>query len=230
MPRDLASAVRAALATGTPAALATALEPWDAAPLTATDAEGLVAVLTGLTDTPSLVADHDGDTLLYHLAALFQNDAEDAATRVLRDRGIPALLRVFDAAAAVPDAPADPLVSVCKMFALYAHAPAVPRIVATARRFPDEYGWDEVFGLFAEENHPHGPAFARAFRDSLPDGFAAILLLELANGLARQGRSPEHPFDSIDGRERLETWVRDDESGARAEAEWALRHFRGAND
>lgn len=229
MSRDLASALRAALATGTPAALAAALEPWDDTPLTAADAEGLVAVLAELTDASRLVADHDGDTLLYHLAVLFQNDAEDAATRVLRARGVPALLRVFDAATEVPDASADPLVFVCKMLCLYAHAPAVPQIADTARRFPDEYGWDEVFGLFAEENHPHGPAFARAFRDALPDGFAAVLLLELANSLARQGRLTEHPFDTADGRAVLAEWAGEDDSGARAEAEWALRYFRGAN-
>lgn len=225
MPRDLAETVRAALATGTPPALAAALEPWDAQPLTAADADGLVAVLAEIADAAPLVADRDGDTLLYHLAALFQNDAEDAATRVLRARGIPELLRVFDAVP--PDAPPDPLVLACKMFSLYAHAPAVPRVAAAARRFPDEYGWDEVFGLFAEENHPHGPAFARAFRDALPDGFAAVLLLELANALTRQGRLAEHPFDTANGRARLDAWAGDDGSGARAEAEWALRHLRG---
>jgi hypothetical protein len=225
MPGDLASALRAALATGSPSALAAALEPWDAQPLSAADAEGLVAVLAEQRDVAPLVAEHDGDTLLYHLAAPFQSDAEDEATRTLAARGVPELRRLFDAAAAFPDCPAEPLVLACKMFALYAHAAAVPGVAATARRFPDEYGWDEVFGLYAEENHPHGPAFASAFRGALPDGFAAVLLLELANTLAKQGRLADHPFDTPEGRERLEAWLRDPDTapGLRAEAAWAAR-------
>jgi hypothetical protein len=231
MPGDLASALRAALATGSPAQLAAAVEPWDARPLTAADAAGLVAVLAEQRDAAPLVADRDGDTLLYHLAALFQNDAEDAATRTLAARGVPELLRLFDAAAAVYDCQAEPLVLACKMFALYAHAAAVPHVAATARRFPDEHAWDEVFGLYAEENHPHGPAFARAFRGAPPDGFAAVLLLELANALAKRGRLADHPFDTPDGRARLEAWARDPDAGpaVRAEARWALQHARGPN-
>ena len=207
--RDLADTVRAALEKGGPANLVTALEPWDNREFTAADAEGLVAVLAEQADAEPLVAATEGDTILYHLAMLFQNDAEDSATRTLAVRGVPELVRLFDAAAARPDCPADPLVIACKMFALYAHEPGVPRVAAAVRRFPDEPLWEVVFGLFAEENHPHGPLLVDALRDPLPTGFAAVALLDLANTLSRQERVTEHPFDTADGHARLEAWLAD---------------------
>ena len=207
--RDLADTIRAALEKGKPGRLAKALEKWDAKPLTLADAEGLVAVLAELTDVEPLVEDRDGDTFLYHLAVLFQNDATDDATRVLHERGMPELTRLFDAAAELPDCPTDPLVMACKMFALYSHAPGAERIAATARRFPDEYLWEVVFGLFGEENHPHSLDLVEQLRDPLPDAFAAVAFLDLANTLARQNRLKRHPFDTPAGRKRLEAWLTD---------------------
>lgn len=209
MARDLADTIRAALEKGKPGRLQKALEKWDAKTLTLADAEGLVAVLAELTDVEPLVEVHDGETFLYHLARLFQNDATDDATRVLRDRGLPELARLFDAAMELPECAADPLVMACKMFALYADPAGPPRVADAVRRFPDAYLWELVFGLFGEENHPHGPALVEQFRDPLPDGFAAITLLDLANTLARQNRLQEHPFDTREGRKRLEGWLTD---------------------
>ncbi|MBN9120004.1 MAG: hypothetical protein J0I06_12715 [Planctomycetes bacterium] len=207
--RDLADTIRTALEKGKPRRLAKALEKWETEPLTRADAEGLVAVLAEQTDAAPLVDDHDGQTFLYHLALLFQNDAADDATRVLRDRGLTELARLFDAALARPDCPAEPLSVTCKIFALYAYEPGVPRIAQTVRRHPDGYMWEVVFGLFGEENHPHGPALIEQLRDPLPDGFAAIVLLDLANTLSRQNRLKAHPFDTPAGRARLEAWLTD---------------------
>jgi len=226
--RDLADTLRAALEKGGPANLAQALEPWDDRELTAADAEGLVAVLAERLEVGPLVASSEGDTILYHLAMLFQNDAEDAATRVLATRGMPELVRLFDAAAEFPDCPAEPLVIACEMFALYAHKPGVPRIAATARRFPDEYLWEVVFGLFAEENHPYGPLLTEAFCDGPPTGFAAVALLDLSNSLARRKLLIDHPFDTPQGRAQLSAWLRDPDTAAavRAEAEWIAARCR----
>lgn len=211
MARSLADTIRAALSKGDVDKLRKAIEKWDDKPLTLTDAVGLVTVLSEQADAKPLVAG-DGDTFLYHLAALFQNDSEDDATRALHERGLPELVRLFDSAAEVPDCPADPLVLTCKMFALYAHEPGLTRIAATVRRFPDEYLWEVVLGLFAEENHPHGPALIDALRNPLPTDFAAVALLDLANTLSRQERLVQHPFDTPEGHARLEAWLTDSNS------------------
>jgi hypothetical protein len=186
------------------------LEKWDFRTIRLADAEGLVEVLAGQRDATALADDGgNGDSFLYHLALLFQNRASDDATRYLRDRGLPELARLFDDAFAWEDCPAEPLVVCCKIFALYAHAPGVPRIAAAVRRWPDEHRWHVAFGLLAEETHPHGPALADALRDPLPEGFAAIALLDLANTLSRQNRLPAHPYGSRAGRLRLERWLTD---------------------
>lgn len=207
--RDLADTIRAALENGKPERLAKALERWDSKPFTVADAEGLVAVLTEQTDVKPLVEERDGITFLYRLADLFQNDATDDATLALRDRGVPELARLFDAALELPACSPYPLIMCCKMFALYADPAGTERIAIAVRRFPDEYMWEVVFGLYGEENHPHGPALVEALREPLPDGFAALVYLDLANALARQERLPEHPFDTPAGRKRLEAQLTD---------------------
>jgi hypothetical protein len=97
----------------------------------------------------------------------------------------------------------------CKMFALYAYEPGVDRVAAAVRRFDDEGMWEVVFGLFSEENHPHGPALVDALRDPLPDSIAGAVLLDLANALSRQKRLEHHPYDTHAGRLRLERWLTD---------------------
>jgi hypothetical protein len=211
--RDLADTIRAALEKGKPRRLEKALAKWDVRQLTRADAEGLVAALAEQTGAGPLVADDNG-TFLYHLALLFQNDAADDATRVLRDRGVPELARLFDAALALPDCPAEPLAVCCKIFALYAYEPGTERVAAAARRWPDEGMWQVAFGLYGEENHPHGPALVERLRDPLPEGFAAVTLLDLANTLGRQKRLTGHPFDTRAGRLRLEQWLTDSDPGA----------------
>lgn len=210
MARTLAERIRLALSKGKLGPrTARAVEPWDRRELTREDAEELVAVLAEQTDVTPLVGEEDGDTALYHLAALFQNDATDDAARVLRDRGIPELARLFDAAMALDDCPAATAAFVCKMFALYAYESGVRRVAAAVRRFEDEGLWEVVFGLFGEENHPHGPALVEALRDPLPDSIAGAVLLDLANTLSRQKRLDRHPYDTHAGRQRLERWLRD---------------------
>jgi hypothetical protein len=95
------------------------------------------------------------------------------------------------------------------MFALYAYGPGVERVAAAVRRFEDEGLWEVVFGLFGEENHPHGPALVDALRDPLPDSIAGAVLLDLANALSRQKRLERHPYDTHAGWLRLERWLRD---------------------
>jgi hypothetical protein len=197
--RSLADTIRLALEKGSPRRLERALEKWDTTQL----------MLAEQTDVELLVDEQDDETFLYHLAVFFQNDAADDATIVMRDRGVPELARLFDAAMELPECPADPLAMCCKIFALYAYGPGTQRIATAVRRWPEEYLWEVVFGLLAEEKHPHGPALVEQISDPLPDGFAAVVLLDLANTLSRQKRLPKHPFDTRAGRMRLERWLRD---------------------
>jgi len=206
---SLADALRKVLKANRPDRADKALEPWNDAELTLADAEGLIAVLAEQPDGAKLIAAPGGESFLYHLALLFQNDATEDATRALRARGIPELERLFDAALAVEGADPHPLMMCCKMFALYARAEAVPRIAAAVRRFPDEYMWDVVFGLFGEVNHPQAAALADALRDPLPTEFAAVAYLDLCNTLLRADRLKKHPFDTASGRAPLEAWLTD---------------------
>lgn len=206
---SLADALRKVLKANRPDRADKALEPWNDAELTLADAEGLIAVLAEQPDGAKLIAESGSESFLYHLALLFQNDASEDATRALRDRGVPELERLFDAALEVKGADAHPLLMCCKMFALYARAEGVPRIAAAVRAFPDEYMWDVVFGLFGEENHPQSVALVEALRDPLPTEFAAVAYLDLCNALARGDRLKKHPFDTAAGRARLETWLAD---------------------
>lgn len=206
---SLADALRKVLKANRPDRADKALEPWNDAELTLADAEGLIAVLAEQSDGAKLIAESGSESFLYHLALLFQNEATEDATRALRARGVPELERLFDAALVVEGADAHPLLMCCKMFALYARASAVPRVAAAVRRFPDEYMWDVVFGLFGEENHPQAAALADALRDPLPTHFAAVAYLDLCNMLARRELLPKHPFDTAAGREKLEAWLTD---------------------
>ncbi len=209
---SLADTIRAALAKPEAATLAAALEPWDDRELTLTDAEGLVGVLASVTDVRPLidaVTYGETGTPLQSLAMLFQNESSDDATRLLRDRGMAEMVRLFDAAIAVPECPSDAILTVCKMFAVYVSQPGLERVVRAVRRFPDEYMWEIVFGVYADEGHPLGAAFIDALRDPLPTDFAAVAYLDLVNAAAREKRLTAHPFDTPDGHARLEAWLAD---------------------
>lgn len=204
---SLAETIRTALANPG-ASLTEALEPWDDTELSLPDAEELVAVLREQTDVQPLLAPGNG-VPLRALAELFQNEATDDATRHLRDQGTPELVRLFDLALAVPGVDPDALLTVCKMLAVYVSKPGLERVAAAVQRFPDEYMWEVVFGVYAEDGHPLVGELAERLRNPLPAGFAAVAFLDLANTAARAGALPAHPFDTAAGHQRLEAWLAD---------------------
>ena len=254
---DLGTVIRAAFAgpSGSRRAnrLSAALEPWlpsgesqllaaimlrparDPLEVTLADAKGLIDFLAEQEDvepllgsgTAPMVDDDYEAPALGLLSRLFEIDSTNDATLLLRDRGLPELVRLFDAALALPEPMPEPLVPVARAFALYAHAPGVSRIATAFRELPDD-AWGEVFGLFADENHPHGVELVEHLRDPLPDHFATIFLLELSNVLAQQERLTEHPFNTPEGWKLLSAWLQDKDSDVRAEAKWAAVHCRGA--
>jgi hypothetical protein len=98
---------------------------------------------------------------------------------------------------------------IAKMFALHGYEPGVDRVAAIARRFPDGYMLSVCFNLFGDPRHPLGPALVERLHEPLPTGFAAVLTLDLANALCRQGRLEPHPFDTPAGQQMLESWLTD---------------------
>jgi hypothetical protein len=210
--QTLADAIRSALAKAESHTLYEALAPWDDKELTLADAEGLVEVLAEQTDVKPLI-----DTLVYTesgtpletLAMLFQKESSDDATRFLRDRGMRELIRLFDAAMEFPGCPAPPMLSLCKMFAVYVSKPGLERVVAAVRRFPDKYMWEVVFGVYAEEGHPLASKVIEELRDPLPEDFAAVAYLDLVNAAARENGLKDHPFDTPEGHKQLEEWLAD---------------------
>ena len=207
---DLAAVIRAALADPQPKRLSDALHRWEEIELSCDDAEGLCTVLAEQTDIHPLIDLAPGGeygTRLADLAILFQQESTDAATRVLRDRGLPELARLFDAALRTLACPPHPITIIGKIFALYAYPPGVGRVAKATRQFPEEFLWQMVYGLYADERHPYGPDLVERLRNPLPPGFAGVVLLDLANTLSRENRLPTHPFDNPSGRERLEGFL-----------------------
>ncbi|MDY3553778.1 hypothetical protein R5W24_002892 [Gemmata sp. JC717] len=207
---SLSETIRTALANPG-ASLAEALEPWEDTELTLPDAEEFVAVLREQTDVKRLLTPGNG-VPLQALAQLFQNEATDDATRFLRDRGTPELVRLFDLAIAVPGVDPEALLTVCKMLAVYVSQPGLERVAAAVRRFPDEYMWEVVFGVYAEDGHPLVGTFIDQLREPLPSDFAAVAFLDLANTAARGGTVTAHPFDTAEGHTRLEAWLADSDA------------------
>ena len=149
---------------------------------------------------------------LWKLATLFQSVEHGGAVKVLLERGIPHLIRIFDAL--VDDADevqADNLLFVLKILATYGSRDGAERIVAAARRplLPEAYMWHMILSPFSED-HPHGTYVFAALSDPLPQGFLAVALLDAANEAALEDNLRDHPFDSPAGKERLRSYLEDD--------------------
>jgi hypothetical protein len=149
------------------------------------------------------------DLPLYHLTMVFQEEKEEAAREILVVQGLGELHRLAELALAVEPPPAHALTMIAKMFAGYAYEPGLDVAAAIARRCSDEFWLSPAFQLFADEEHPLSAAFLDRLSDPLPDGFARVLTLDLANTLCRQGKSGLHPFNTVEGSEHLQAWLLD---------------------
>lgn len=147
-------------------------------------------------------------TPLYELVMAFQNEWDEPSVEYVREVGLPALLRLTELALAEPEPPPHPLTMAAKMFVMYCFEPSVETVVELVRRFPGEYMFSPAFNMLADERHPLGPAVVERLSDPLPQEFAAILTLDLANALSRQKRLDHHPYNTPAGIERLEGWLR----------------------
>lgn len=149
---------------------------------------------------------------LHALAGLFQ-DVESGkvdAFPIMREQGIPQLIRIFDASLknAGDDDDANDLLFVLKVLAMYGTEEGAVRIVRAARQplKPDAYMWSVVFSALREGN-PRRDFVLDALRDPLPEGFIAVSMLDCANEALRVGERKTHPFDSPAGKRRLRGWL-----------------------
>jgi hypothetical protein len=151
-----------------------------------------------------------GDNLgedAYALAGLLQDveSRECDAFEVLRERGIPELLRLFEEVqkrGAENDT--NTLLFILKVLALYGTTEGTLKIIEAARQplKPDGYMWSVVLGNF-KAGHPEAELLYRSMRDPLPADIIGISLLDAANACSIDGGEIPHPFDSSEGKLRL---------------------------
>ena len=93
--------------------------------------------------------------------------------------------------------------------------PSSADLVVTASgnaRLASRHGWSGVFETF-DADHPQTGRVMAAMGGALPDGLTGVLLLDAANDLSYNGWKGKHPFDSEDGRKRLENWIQSTDPG-----------------
>lgn len=147
-----------------------------------------------------------------HLAGLFQkvDGRECEAFEVLQEQGTPELLRLFDLIndAEDPKSHNSDTLFLLKILGAYGTVAGTLKIIEAAKRplQPDSWMWKVVFETFTA-SHPEKELLYRSFQESLPDDFMAIALLDAANGVLIQGDSMSHPFDTVEGKQRLKKWL-----------------------
>jgi len=145
------------------------------------------------------------------LASLFQEvESRDcAAFDILQERGIPNLIRLYDEIChAAEEEDTDELMFILKIFGLYGTVTGTLKIVEAARKplKPDGYMWSVILRGFTA-GHPEKDLLYNSLRDPLPGGFIAVSLLDAVNAVLIEGEPMQHPFDTVEGRQRLRSWL-----------------------
>ena len=163
----------------------------------------------GVTRLGYQLGERGNDPILHLIAGLFQGVESLEAFEILRDEGLPALLKAFDARLArSEEGSADTLLFVLKVAGLYRVEEAVERIEAAARKpvEPESMMWSVLFSVF-DETHPYRSAVANRLRAPIPEGVIGVAYLDLVNTMAREGYLGRHPFDTPEGIARLREWL-----------------------
>ena len=129
------------------------------------------------------------------------------AARILHDRGLPGLVRLFEALR-TRGRHRRGLTRLLALCVEFGHPDALEATVAAAHdaRLSDDYWWTLVFPRLGPHNPLRAPLLER-LRHPLPEGFVAVALLDWANSNALDGKLERHPFASPAGAERLRTWL-----------------------
>jgi hypothetical protein len=175
------------------------------------DAEAVVEALRQIPRVPHRPDDRYRTSPLHRLIALFQDVEDERAAELLRDAAGPELVRIFHASFPPHEDDHDDLPFLLKILVM-AQVPAAPELIASAAAHPatrDAYLWSVILSQLAEEDHPHADEIVARLSDPLPEGFAGVSFLDLANERARKGPRTVHPFDTAEGLRRLESWLAD---------------------
>jgi hypothetical protein len=184
--------------------------------VTTTGEAELIARLLKLFPLPSDPAKRAVGSPLNDVLAWMQGAKDKEVIAVLRERGAPELLRIFDETmrAASPDnerrTKDDPLF-LLKVICIYAPNGGLERLVTAVRSPLLQKGflWSVIFKIVSSDRHPWQTDIVEALRDPLPDGFRAVTYLDLSNAVGRSGKIARHPFDTEAGVGLLEAWLLD---------------------
>jgi hypothetical protein len=171
------------------------------------DAEAICVALERIIDGPPAKSRYDSS--LRTLASLFQDIEGGDPYEVLSERGVPLLLRRFDARMKIAgEEEAGELMLVLKILVLYGSHEGAERLVRAARLplQPEDYLWHVIFKILAQ-GHPERDYVFGELRDPIPPAFIAVSLVDAANEAAIEGKLEVHPFDSPSGKARLREWL-----------------------
>jgi hypothetical protein len=176
------------------------------------DAQAVVEALRRVSRVPSRPADRYRTSPLHHLAAMFQSVTDRDAAELLTREGAPELLRIARASFPPREDDHDDLAFLLKILVMD-RVPEATELVVEAASLPatrDMFLWSVIFQQL-EGDHPLADEIVARLRDPLPEGFAGVAFLDLANARARAGRREAHPFDTATGLARIEAWLRDED-------------------
>jgi hypothetical protein len=147
----------------------------------------------------------------YYVVQLFRTveDADCDAVPILREQGIPELIRLYERLGAMnTEAARDDQLTMLSVFAMYSTASGTEKVIEAVRAplQPDDFMWYRILGRYDSE-HPQLEKLYAALSDPLPVATIDAALLDAANSLLLEGASIRHPFDSPAGRQRLRDWL-----------------------
>ena len=143
-----------------------------------------------------------------HTVMAWMEDAEVPAAAVLRDDGVPELVRIYDALyEQLEDFDEDPLavsgdmMAVLRILTLYRAPGTIDRLIEAGQHpiLRDAYLWSAVFEVLGAPEHPWRLDVIEAFEAEWPSGCALAAFLSHANLVAFDGELARHPFDSPAG-------------------------------
>ena len=145
----------------------------------------------------------------HQLVSLFQSVTTVSPFQYLVRRGIPVLIQSYDARLSTADEQQNELLFAVKIFARFGLEEGLERLVQAAYHpvLREGYLWSVIFEQLGDQD-PAVPDLVERLSEPLPDGFACIAYLDWVNRLCRDGLISRHPFDSIEGIQKLRTWLR----------------------
>lgn len=174
------------------------------------EGEAIVQALRRFERVPQRPEEGYRTSPLHRLAALFQQIEGERAFEVLNADGTRELARIARASFPPREDDHDDFPFLLKILVMHAAAGA-PELVELAARHPathDFYLWSVILSQL-DDAHPLTEPIVAALRDPLPEGFAGIAFLDLANARARNGHADAHPFNTAEGLERIASCLTD---------------------